>query len=73
MTTTTIEVTGMTCGNCVAHVTEELQEIDGVTDVSVDLRAGTPSPVTLTSSTSLEEAAIRAAVDEAGYEVTAIR
>ena len=37
---TTFTVTGMTCGNCVKHVTEELTEIDGVTDVAVDLVAG---------------------------------
>ena len=33
-------VTGMTCGHCVASVTEEVQEIPGVTDVQVDLAAG---------------------------------
>ncbi|WP_159618499.1 heavy-metal-associated domain-containing protein [Ruania rhizosphaerae] len=72
MTTTTIDVTGMTCGNCVAHVTAELKEIDGVSDVSVDLHQGEASPVTITSTSQVEEAAIRAAVDEAGYQVTAI-
>ena len=33
-------VTGMTCGHCVASVTEEVQEIAGVTDVQVDLATG---------------------------------
>ena len=33
--TTTLKVSGLTCGHCVAHVTEELEEINGVKDVSV--------------------------------------
>ncbi|NHN57238.1 heavy-metal-associated domain-containing protein [Calidifontibacter sp. DB0510] len=64
---TQIIVSGMTCGHCVASVTEELQEVPGVTDVSVDLVAGGDSPVTITSDAPLDEAAVLAAVDEAGY------
>ena len=67
---TTFTVTGMTCGNCVKHVTEELQEIDGVADVSVDLVAGGESPVTITTDSPVSQDAIAAAVDEAGYTVT---
>ena len=37
--TTTWTVIGMTCGHCVASVTEEVQEISGVQDVAVDLLA----------------------------------
>ncbi len=33
-------VSGMTCGNCVNHVTEEVSEVDGVTNVSVTLDGG---------------------------------
>lgn len=73
MTTTVIDVEGMTCGNCVKHVTEELTELDGVSAVDVDLNAGEVSPVTVTSTAALDEAALRAAVDEAGYTVAAIR
>lgn len=69
MTTTTITVTGMTCGHCVGAVQEELGALPGVTDVSVELNAGGDSPVTITSERDLDEAAISAAVDEAGYEV----
>lgn len=69
MTTTTITVSGMTCGHCEAAVKEELGALNGVTDVAVDLNAGGDSPVTITSSAALDDAAIRAAVDEAGYEV----
>ncbi|WP_181275150.1 heavy-metal-associated domain-containing protein [Brevibacterium oceani] len=69
MTTTTITVSGMTCGHCEAAVKEELGALDGVTDVDVDLNPGSESPVTITSAAELDDAAIRAAVDEAGYEV----
>lgn len=69
MTTTTITVSGMTCGHCEAAVKEELGALGGVTEVAVDLNAGGDSPVTITSSNELNDAAIRAAVDEAGYEV----
>ncbi|SDR96093.1 Copper chaperone CopZ [Brevibacterium siliguriense] len=69
MTTTTITVSGMTCGHCEAAVREELGALSGVTEVAVDLNAGGDSPVTITSSAELDDAAIRAAVDEAGYEV----
>ncbi len=69
MTTTTITVSGMTCAHCEAAVKEELGGLNGVTDVAVDLNPGGDSPVTITSSNELDDAAIRAAVDEAGYEV----
>ncbi len=67
MSTSTYTVTGMTCGHCVASVTEEIQEIDGVEDVQVVLETG---QVTVTSTQPLDDAAVRAAVDEAGYAVT---
>ncbi|HET7660203.1 MAG TPA: heavy-metal-associated domain-containing protein [Oryzihumus sp.] len=67
--TTTITVTGMTCGHCAQAVTEELSAVAGVTDVAVDLRAGADSPVTITSDATLDPAAVRAAVAEAGYAV----
>ena len=57
-------VVGMTCGHCVASVTEELTEIQGVTDVTVDLPTGA---VTVTSDQPLDEARGRAALEEAGY------
>jgi len=69
MTTTTYTVRGMTCGHCTAAVTEEIQEIDGVTDVTIELVEGGDSPVTVTSATELDRAAVVAAVDEAGYEL----
>ena len=67
--TTPVVVTGMTCGHCVAAVTEELSAIPGVTDVAVDLVAGGDSPVTITSTGPIEHDAIVAAVEEAGDTV----
>jgi copper chaperone CopZ len=66
---TAIEVTGMTCAHCVSAVTEELTALPGVTAVDVDLRVGAASPVTITSATALDPAAVAAAIDEAGYTV----
>ena len=64
--TSTYTVTGMTCGHCVSAVTQEISAIDGVGDVRVDLGSGA---VTVTSDAPLAEDAVRAAVDEAGYEL----
>ncbi|MFP5334156.1 MAG: heavy-metal-associated domain-containing protein [Actinomycetes bacterium] len=69
MTTTTYDVQGMTCGHCVASVTEELTALEGVTAVDVDLDAGGTSKVTVTSEGPLDAEAVRAAVDEAGYQL----
>ncbi|RAA21229.1 heavy metal transporter, partial [Burkholderia multivorans] len=69
MTTTTITVSGMTCGHCVASVKEEIGALPGVSDVAVDLNAGGDPPGTITSANDLDDADLRAAVDEAGYEV----
>jgi copper ion binding protein len=63
MSTTTYQVTGMTCGHCVQAVTTEVSAIDGVTDVQVDLESGR---VDVTGEGVTDEA-VRAAVDEAGY------
>ena len=64
--TRTYTVTGMTCGHCVASVTEEIQEIPGVESVDVVLDNGA---VTVTSSQPLDDSAVKAAVEEAGYKV----
>jgi len=63
-TSSTWMVTGMTCGHCVASVTEEIGELDGVQDVSVVLDTG---EVTVTSTRPLDRADVQAAVEEAGY------
>lgn len=64
MSTQTYTVTGMTCGHCVASVTEEVSALPGVSDVQVDLASGA---VTVTSDAELDRAAVAGAVDEAGY------
>jgi copper chaperone len=64
MNTETFTVTGMTCAHCVASVTEEISELQSVESVDVDLATGS---VTVTSSQPLDPAAVRAAVEEAGY------
>ena len=67
-TTATYTVSGMTCGHCVASVRDEVGRVDGVTAVDVELATGT---VTVESEGPVDPAAVAAAVDEAGYEVTA--
>lgn len=69
-TTTTTEyvVTGMTCAHCVNAVTTEVGDLDGVTDVAVDLATG---GLTVVSDRQLPLADIERAVDEAGYTVAA--
>ncbi|MDQ3485618.1 MAG: cation transporter [Actinomycetota bacterium] len=64
--TSAYTVTGMTCGHCVKSVTEEVQEIPGVDDVEVVLETGT---LTVTSAEPVDDAAVRAAVEEAGYQL----
>jgi len=66
MAITSVTVTGMTCGHCVASVTEELGELAGVDSVEVVLETG---EVTITSGAPLNPADIEAAVAEAGYAV----
>lgn len=65
MTTTEYQVTGMTCGHCERHVTEEVTQVDGVESVEVSHETGR---LVVTSSQEISDAAIVAAVDEAGYE-----
>ena len=66
MSTTTYTVVGMTCGHCVSSVTEEVSQLPGVTDVDVDLASG---GLTVTGDAEVDDAAVRAAVEEAGYQV----
>ena len=66
MTTTTYAVTGMSCQHCVDAVTAEVGRLSGVEQVQVDLPTGA---VTVTSSAPLDRAAVRDALDEAGYDL----
>ena len=66
-----VNVSGMTCGHCVSSVSEELEALNGVEEVSVDLNPGGLSTVTITSTSELSPAEIGEAVAEAGYVVVA--
>ncbi|MFK5584826.1 MULTISPECIES: heavy-metal-associated domain-containing protein [unclassified Serinicoccus] len=71
MQTTTITVSGMTCGHCTSAVTEELTALDGVGQVRIDnLVKGGDTEVAIDSTQPLDPDAVRAAVEEAGYSAT---
>lgn len=69
MTTTTYDVQGMTCGHCVSSVSAEIGKLPGVEGVDVELVTGGASHVTVRSAADLALDDVRAAVDEAGYEL----
>ncbi|HEV7808455.1 MAG TPA: heavy-metal-associated domain-containing protein [Solirubrobacteraceae bacterium] len=60
----TFTVSGMTCGHCKSSVVNEVLLVPGVRAVDVDLGSGV-----LTVRGEADDAAIRKAVDEAGYAV----
>jgi copper chaperone len=60
----THDVAGMTCDHCARAVRTEVSAIDGVTDVDVDLSSGV---VRVTAEQPVPSAALRDAVEEAGY------
>ncbi|ABW15471.1 heavy-metal-associated domain-containing protein [Frankia sp. Mgl5] len=64
---TTYSVTGMTCGHCAAAVSEEISRLPVVTSVDADAPSGR---VAVTSTGELDDAAVQAAVEEAGYTLT---
>lgn len=64
MTTTTYAVTGMTCGHCEGSVRREIAKLPEVTDIAVSAASGS---LVITSDSPVDDAAVRAAVDEAGY------
>ncbi|MDT0436016.1 MULTISPECIES: heavy-metal-associated domain-containing protein [Streptomyces] len=64
--TAVYRVTGMSCGHCEGSVSGELSELPGVTSVKAVASTG---EVTVVSEAPLDEAAVRAAVDEAGFEL----
>jgi copper chaperone len=62
---TTYSVPGVSCGHCRVAISGEVSQIVGVTDVDVDLAARC---VTVTGA-GFSDAAVRDAIDEAGYDV----
>ncbi|MFI1887351.1 heavy-metal-associated domain-containing protein [Streptomyces jumonjinensis] len=67
--TAVYEVSGMTCGHCEGAISAEVSAIAGVTSVTAVAATGR---VTVVSEAPLDEAAVRAAVDEAGYELVGL-
>lgn len=70
LSTSTYEVTGMTCGHCESSIREEVGKVAGIETLSVSAKTGT---LVVTSRTGSDEAAIIAAVGEAGYAAVRIR
>lgn len=66
MASATYSVTGMTCDHCVRAVTEELTNLDGVSEVAVELVPGGVSSVTVTGEAPLSADTVAVALDEAG-------
>ena len=64
MSSSQFQVTGMTCGHCEMSVREEVEKIAGVESIDVSAQTGV---LTITSDAPLDDAAVVAAVDEAGY------
>lgn len=69
MTTITVNVTGMMCGHCEAHVNKAIKEAFGVEDVVSSHEKGT---TVIQATQKLDEDKIREVIKEAGYEVTGI-
>ncbi|GHB22866.1 metal-binding protein [Streptomyces viridiviolaceus] len=64
--TTVYKVSGMSCGHCEGAVSGEISEIPGVGSVKAVASTG---EVTVVSEVPLDDEAVRAAVDEAGFEL----
>lgn len=69
MTVSEYKVTGMSCGHCEAAVRAEVDRIGGIEDISVDARTGT---LVVTAAEPVDDAAVLAAVDEAGYSAVRV-
>ena len=69
MTTITVNVPGMMCGHCEAHVNKAIKEAFGVEDVVSSHEKGT---TVIQAPQKLDEDKIREVIKEAGYEVTGI-
>jgi copper chaperone CopZ len=69
MTTTEYKVTGMTCGHCEMSVRSEVSRIPGVQAIDV---SGMTGKLVGTSQAEVDDAAVIAAVDEAGYEAVRV-
>ena len=64
--TAVYKVSGMSCGHCEGSVSGEISGLPGVSSVKAVASTG---EVTVVSAAPLDDAAVRAAVDEAGFEL----
>ena len=64
-----ISISGMKCNHCVMHVTEALRKVPGVSDVVVNLAAGT---ATVNAEASVTDEALKAAIADVGYAAVQI-
>lgn len=67
MSAITVKATGLTCNHCAMSVTEELEEIENVTNVEVAVVKDGESTVTITHDGNLTNDSIEAAITEAGF------
>lgn len=66
-------VTGLTCGHCVSHITEEITALPDVVNVSVTLNKGGVSKVLVYTNSDISDETLKEAVDEAGnYTIESI-
>ena len=65
-TTNTYYVSGMTCGGCAGKVTGQVEQIPGITDIDIDLTAGS---ITVTSQDPIDDATVTQAIERAGYQL----
>ena len=65
VTELTYSVPGVSCGHCRAAIVGEVEQVQGVRAVDVDLEA----KLVRVSGEALDDVAVRAAIDEAGYDI----
>ncbi len=62
-------VTGLSCSGCVNSLTNQLNELDAISDVEIDLVSGAASRLTITLTTPVEDSVVQTAITDAGYSV----
>lgn len=70
MSTSEYQVTGMSCGHCEVAIREEVSRVPGVDDLDISAQTG---KLVVRSGAPVDDAAILAAVDEAGYQAVRAR
>lgn len=65
-----IIIDGMSCGHCVNHVKETLSGLSGISKVEVNLEE---QRAIVEGDNSIQDDAIKVAIDDAGYEVVSIK